>query len=260
MSRLRHIALCCILCTTALLPALARADPAPNLAPSPRIQDSYDLGLAVYGPSAAVVRLDQTIKLSHPPVAKMAALADQTRADELTGYHDALTILRRMGAPDEVEQPFVDAVSTLDVPVEISSRAKAQVPSDPIAQQVWSTLDEADGLTPDETTELAPWLKLSRGREGLWAYRLGCLIASIRAGIPGNPANLPLIDSTQSLIDTAPPTTPLPLTDALSDLASELKSHHVLPDALHTVDHAAAVLFEPAPSTTATPSPPTTTE
>jgi hypothetical protein len=148
-----------------------------------------------------------------------------------------------MGAPEEVDRPFVAAVDTLAAPLVISDKSKIAFPKDPVAQRIWSTLDEADEIAPDEAAQLAPWLKLSHGRDGLWAYRLGCLIASERASIPGALWKLPLIDSAQALASSAPLSTPQYMIDALQDVANEAKAHELMPDCLHTLDHAAATLF-----------------
>jgi hypothetical protein len=219
-------------------------DTAPTSLPAPRLEDSYQLGLAAYAPSAAIVSLDETIKNRHSDIGNLAVLAAKTRIAELTGYKSAVAVLNRMGAPEVVVKPYADAVVDLSAPLTITDHAKAQTPTDGVAQTILSTIDEAGAITPDETAVLAPWLKLSHGRDGLWAYRIGCLIAVIRADIPCKPSDLPLIDGAIALAGSSPNGTPESLSDALLTLGEQDQLRQVKHTAIQAVDAAAAAVFE----------------
>jgi len=207
------------------------------------MEQAYSLGISVYAPTASVVRLDQTLKTAKLSSADMARKASETRAIEIGHYRRALAQMRRMNAPDNVVQPYASAIVILSAPLVITDSAKTEVPGDPLAQTVWSTLDEAERIAPPNDGLLEAWLKLTQGRDALWAYHLGETIVVAEAGIPGDPQEWPLIDATGLLAQTAPATTPQPITDALKRVADELKRHKIYSGDIQALTDAVADVF-----------------
>ena len=252
---------CCLLvtaiCTLSLwTPACARPKPqskptTPQPAigsPAARLVQSYLLGLEDYTAPASIEKLDAVIKANRSTVSQLSALADQTRSSELTGYRIALIQLHSMGAPTPVLALYTPALAALVVPVMVTESARIQFPQDNSAQEIWSTLDEAERIAPAENGTLTSWLKLSRGRDALWAYHIGNLDAVLRANILGDPSRLPLIHGSGALAESAPIGCPKPLIDALNHLADQANENKVSASTLAALDVSIQDVFGPGPA------------
>ncbi len=248
-------------CSLALCtPAHARPKPQPKpIVPQPaigspaaRLVQSYLLGLEDYTAPASIEKLDADIKANRFTVPQLNGQADQARSTELAGYRSALTQLHSMGAPKPVLALYTPALAALVVPVMVTESARFQFPQDNAAQQISSTLDEAERVAPADNGTLTSWIKLSRGRDALWAYHIGNLDAVLRASIPGNLSQLPLIHGSGALAESAPAGCPKPLIDALTHLADQANENKVNADTLSALDAAIQNVFGPGPAALAT--------
>ena len=240
-------------------PAHARSKPQPKTvipqpaigSPAQRLVQAYLLGLEDYTAPASIEKLDAVIKANRSTVPQLGLMASQARSRELAGYRAALTQLHSMGAPVPVLSLYTPALAALVVPVMVTENARIQFPQDSSAQEVSSTLDEAEQIAPADSGTLTSWLKLSRGRDALWAYHIGNLDAVLRAGIPGDLSRLPLIHGSAALAQSAPVGCPKPLIDALNHLADQANENKVDAPTLASLDIAVQDVFGPGPTSLA---------
>lgn len=237
----------CVICGM-LIPALAgsAAPSAPGdtvQVAAPRLALSFQLGIDLYQPGASILKLDELIKSSGAPLPSLARMADSTRSENAASFHDAERILKALGAPPNVIRPYQDAADAFARPLTISESAKQQVPNDALGQDVWSVLDEADQSMPQDGGATSAWLKLAHGRDALWAFHLGNLVAVARAGIPGKHPDLPLVSGAEGLAKAAPTGTPASLIAALTSLGDKAKHKRVDVSSLATLDSAASAVF-----------------
>ncbi len=241
-------------------PAHARSKPQPKAAipqpaigsPAQRLVQAYLLGLEDYTAPASIEKLDAVIKANRSTVPQLGLMASETRLSELAGYRAALTQLHSMGAPAPVLSLYTPALAALVVPVMVTESARIQFPQDNSAQEISSTLDEAEQIAPADSGTLTSWLKLSRGRDALWAYHIGNLDAVLRAGIPGELSQLPLIHGSAALAESAPIGCPKPLIDDLNHLADQANENRVDASTLASLDIAIQDVFGPGPTALST--------
>jgi hypothetical protein len=238
------LVLAALLCATVPAVAATTIPPPPVLHPAMRLELTYQLGYAVYAPVAAVLDLDNALKAKKITTDQMAALAEKTRVAESVSYTEAVSLLKQMDAPPEVVKPYATSAALLNAPLVIDASAQDQFPDDPTAQKVWATLDEADSALPSDNGLTAAWLKLSHGRDGLWAYHLGCLVAAARDETSTKPSNQTIFATAATLESFPPQNTPADLVYALQDVADQEQKGRVMPDVLERLSEAAGAVFE----------------
>jgi len=148
--------------------------------------------------------------------------AAELRSTEASAYNRAILLANSMGAPTGLKTWLAQSVDLLEEPVVISPEAKKFETAQPATARILSTLDEATTLHAQSVgndSSVMTWLKITSGKDALWARDLGMLSARIYVSLAQNDGFHHPTPTAADLVNTAPSNMPLSVLRALRDIA-----------------------------------------
>jgi hypothetical protein len=148
--------------------------------------------------------------------------AAELRSAEGSAYNRALILANKMGAPTTVKTWLQNTVDLLEAPVALSDDAKKEADTQPATARILSTLDEATALHEQAVSKddsISLWLKISGGKNVVWAKEVGALSARVYVSISNADGPHHPTPAARELVNSAPKDTPLDVLRALRALA-----------------------------------------
>lgn len=210
----------------------------------------FQLGFALQAPAAQTEAFLQSVKSlkeienetdSARAVAKLASQAKALRTSEAHAYSQVMQMLHEMGAPPRLQAWAANAAAEFTAPLILSKESKDALPSDPNTAAVLGTIDEAQSVKTEADTQmpsLLNWLKLARGRTGVWTAAIGNLASGLDATVVLGTSLLMSPSKPMTLSDAAPFGTSSAVLRALSALEPQRGN-------LATLIHLPPVLWNP---------------
>jgi len=148
--------------------------------------------------------------------------AAELRSTEASAYNRALILATSMGAPASLRTWLQQSVTMLEAPVVIADDVKDIQKDQPATARIISTLDECTALhtqSVDNQSSVMLWLKISSGKDALWANDVGALSARMYVSLSQADGLHHPTPSAALLAKSAPKNTPLEVLRALRAIA-----------------------------------------